>query len=664
MSSEFVRDVETFFTVYLPNQFGYPVNENQISLAKDVCHVLLTGDEHSLFAEAETGTGKTLSYLVPALLYLSDNPERRIGVSTHSRSLQIQLSAEVARVQDYLTSLGKFVPRVASYLGKRAFINELATQSLLMELVTEKELSQHAYERCLMHLADVCADSGVIQDFLDRVEADGIQLTLDARLMSTESEGQYHNNLAKVETSQLVIFTHIALLSSAQYGRDQELDYVIMDEADQVNGTCELLMKSELSVSRLNKATDYLDDLPTGDRKLTASKNKLKASLSDLAESIEQVDFDRPFKALSGYLVEGIIDSVKSVNSGLSKLNDLMAESEKDLPLETTSALVDLAEITDRMARFSKFSGYGISQTKRHNLSLQVRGFASAWIAQKLFDSVSGLVCVSATLQDVTKDKGFEGIKTLFDIEQNCSERVYAPSHFGKMDFQCFSDAMPKPFLKGRAGTDYVHNPAWIDAVVMRANQAAETGAGVLVITPSHDEAMALLKHVDASEWLSNSYGVGIKAVVQKMKEAGGVLVSPSLWAGFSERRNDGSQLFDTLIVTRMPIAPRSDAEIHHLASWAERNEISTSTEALHYSLKRKEALNKFRQGLGRPIRHPDDQATVVFCDAKMTPEGQYGSGIMSLIPERFIAKYLAYTPIHPIHQSGTKEESIPWHMF
>lgn len=63
---------------------GYGRRQEQIALADEIAHCLEQGGR--LLAEAETGTGKTLAYLIPAL-----RSADKILISTHTRALQDQL---------------------------------------------------------------------------------------------------------------------------------------------------------------------------------------------------------------------------------------------------------------------------------------------------------------------------------------------------------------------------------------------------------------------------------------------------------------------------------------------------------------------------------------------------------------------------------------------
>ncbi|WP_167630977.1 ATP-dependent DNA helicase [Mariprofundus ferrooxydans] len=63
---------------------GYGRREEQIKLADEIAGCIVSGSR--LLAEAETGTGKTLAYLIPAL-----RSSDKVLISTHTRSLQDQL---------------------------------------------------------------------------------------------------------------------------------------------------------------------------------------------------------------------------------------------------------------------------------------------------------------------------------------------------------------------------------------------------------------------------------------------------------------------------------------------------------------------------------------------------------------------------------------------
>jgi ATP-dependent DNA helicase DinG len=79
---------------------GYEPRPGQQQMAEAVSRVLEEPESCSLVVEAETGLGKTLAYLVPAVL-----SGRKIVVSTNTRNLQDQiLNGEIPFIQQYIDS--------------------------------------------------------------------------------------------------------------------------------------------------------------------------------------------------------------------------------------------------------------------------------------------------------------------------------------------------------------------------------------------------------------------------------------------------------------------------------------------------------------------------------------------------------------------------------
>ncbi|MFN9938628.1 MAG: DEAD/DEAH box helicase, partial [bacterium] len=72
---------------------------------------------------APTGTGKTLAYLVPALLWAARN-EVRVGLATYTRALQEQAwDKEVPRALRALRAAGvEPMPRVAVLKGRETYL--------------------------------------------------------------------------------------------------------------------------------------------------------------------------------------------------------------------------------------------------------------------------------------------------------------------------------------------------------------------------------------------------------------------------------------------------------------------------------------------------------------------------------------------------------------
>ena len=164
LAPEDVRLVDDVFQVHLPaliagdDALGEGLyREGQHQVAREVSGTL--GGEELLLVHAPTGTGKTLAYLVPAMLWSIRN-DVRVGVSTYTRALQEQaVDQEVPRALQALSRAGvKQLPRVCLLKGRA---NYLCWRALCLHVPGDDD-SAHAWlawtTLCLFGLTDTDGD--------------------------------------------------------------------------------------------------------------------------------------------------------------------------------------------------------------------------------------------------------------------------------------------------------------------------------------------------------------------------------------------------------------------------------------------------------------------------------------------------------------------------
>ena len=79
---------------------SYAVRPGQIQMAKLVAETL--EEDRILLVEAGTGTGKTLAYLVPSIIWSSEN-DSKVVISTNTINLQDQIwNHDIPMLQDLL----------------------------------------------------------------------------------------------------------------------------------------------------------------------------------------------------------------------------------------------------------------------------------------------------------------------------------------------------------------------------------------------------------------------------------------------------------------------------------------------------------------------------------------------------------------------------------
>jgi len=162
LAPEDLRRIDDVFQVHLPalieGERGAGLyREGQHQVAQRVAATL--GGEELLLVHAPTGTGKTLAYLVGAMLWAVRNGVR-VGVSTYTRALQEQaVDQEVPRALRALARAGlEEAPRVSLLKGRA---NYLCWRALCLQVPGEED-SPHAWlawtTLCLFALTDPDGD--------------------------------------------------------------------------------------------------------------------------------------------------------------------------------------------------------------------------------------------------------------------------------------------------------------------------------------------------------------------------------------------------------------------------------------------------------------------------------------------------------------------------
>ncbi len=155
---EEMRRLDEIFEVHLPKMFGsdsYRVGQHHV--AQEIAKSF--GDEELLLVNAPTGTGKTLAYLVPAMMWAA-RQDVRVGVATFTRALQEQaMDREVPLALELLRRSGSKVrPRIALLKGRRNYICWRALE-LQMPRVEDDALRRIAWTRlALFGLTDIEGD--------------------------------------------------------------------------------------------------------------------------------------------------------------------------------------------------------------------------------------------------------------------------------------------------------------------------------------------------------------------------------------------------------------------------------------------------------------------------------------------------------------------------
>jgi ATP-dependent DNA helicase DinG len=287
--------LEAFFDL-LPKHFakGKKVNDErpgQRALAHAIEQTLAGSD--FLLADAPTGTGKTLAYLAPMLLWAARN-DVRAGLSTYTRALQEQaFFREVPRALELLRSAGQppeRMPRVAMMKGRANYICGRAIVDAAPEPGASSAVARATWMRlALFYCEDPSADldgfslqPGVPFGNPARIIRSAAAMTSQVRAIPTCCHGKAALRCAagvrglRADRAHLVVTNHAFVLSRPDY-----FSHLIFDECDHLH---EVTLSVRSYDIELDKVTDLAANLLTGrgrDRSPLERMHRLLQRLAD-----------------------------------------------------------------------------------------------------------------------------------------------------------------------------------------------------------------------------------------------------------------------------------------------------------------------------------------------------------------------------------------------
>src|SRR2546429_5659640 len=244
VSSEFVERVHAFFSENGPlsKARNFEFRPQQQEMAARVAQAL--EEERHLVVEAGTGVGKSLAYLVPAILFALERHKKAI-VSTHTINLQEQL------LHKDIPILKKLLPVEFEAALMKVRQNYLCPRRLERALQNEQELFTGPERSELQRLAEWARTTrdGSLSDL--SVEPDPkvwTQVCSEAHICTQKTCGQdprcfYQQARKRLLAADVIVLNHtllFILLGSPDMQEERESgflfpnDFIILDEAHTV----------------------------------------------------------------------------------------------------------------------------------------------------------------------------------------------------------------------------------------------------------------------------------------------------------------------------------------------------------------------------------------------------------------------------------------------
>jgi ATP-dependent DNA helicase DinG len=617
----------------------------QIEMAEAVANAL--SDRHHLLVQAGTGTGKSLAYLVPALVH-----GKRVLVATATLALQRQLvERDLPRVKE---ALEKELGRSITFAVYKGVGNYLCLQKMNADDGTadsEILVEFSGLEKDSRKLREWAQKPGISGDRDDAPDVDRrvwLANSTSGRECVGADECRFGSECfavsakAKAQTADIVVTNHTLLAIEIVDSHPilPERDAVILDEAHEFMDRTTQAVTEELTAGRVSraanmvrrhmpgkladtfvKAADGFSDAmeeygleyrsaPDVERKLSELPNALAAPVRKVKEACEAViaainadseivDSD----ALADRArVKGAVNEIKTTAQKLMKVGNGQV-----LWYEPTFSTLYLAPLA-------------VSHVLRENLFTQTPVIATSatLTVGKSFDPIAKSLGIFGTAQDDVEEKDEDWSLDPSNVQML---DVGSPFDFANQGMLYLPKQLPEPGRDGPSKEALVELGELIDAAGGRTLALFSSWRGVEM---ADEHLRRVLAELPISI-ITQKRGDSVGALVEKFaNDPTSVLIGTmSLWQGV-----DVPGPSCTLVaIDRIPF-PRPDDPV--MSARAAEADAAGGSGFMQVSLPRAALL--LAQGAGRLIRSVEDRGVVAILDSRIVNK-RYGAILLNSMP-------------------------------
>ncbi len=637
---------------------GYEPRRSQMEMAQAIQEALLAR-KHTL-VEAPTGTGKSIAYLVPALL-----SGRKVVIATANKSLQTQLYTK--DIPFLRKALGREIDAVlvkgrSNYLCSLKWETELEEQKLFARIDREHDAIP------------------VIREWLERTQTgdvDELPMMLDAdlrpRIVSfpddcLQRECPHYGdncwvNLMRDHAAEadVVITNHHLLLNALELGVAGErilppASIYIVDEAHGLEQTATAVYETEI--------TDY-----TVDQLL--ARTVLKQSLAD--EELAELSFmnAEAFQEVqvrsrdNSFVLEGELEGLRKLGRALGALADKLkralptpepnapppstpddiaaarARRAIELTIEALNSAANKAATVASSAHDDVLVRYAVRAFDRRRVALELHAAPidpSNLLAKYLFDADASsaalermVICTSATLSTAGS---FAHMRARCGIHGPTVERILPPVFDYPTQALLYQPALP--------AYQYGNANAFYQAAAQEVERLLEVSRGrSLCLFTNWSGLQQVAQRLRGEEggaaiiWPVRAQGDAPRdALLAWFRETphSVLLATRSFWEGVDIPGDDLS----LVVLDKMPFPTPGDPL--HAARMRALDEVREGASFGQYMLPL--MTLSLKQGFGRLVRRSSDRGVVAILDERLTSKNYGRQARNDLPPARFSREF------------------------
>ena len=644
--SEYSKQVRSALDVAVTAIGGQP-RLGQIEMAEAVANAL--NDRHHLLVQAGTGTGKSLAYLVPALVH-----GKKVLVATATLALQRQLvERDLPKIK---AALDKELKRDISFAIYKGVGNYICLQKL-------NNSPDDPEAQAILEVSTLESDAKRLRAWAQSKGASGDRddaPDVDARVWHASSvSGRECIGAdecpsgskcfaalakAKAQTADIVVTNHTLLAIEIVDSHPilPERDAIVLDEAHEFSDRTTGAVTEELTAPRVSRAAVMARKHMPGkvsDSFVKASE-KFSAAVADYALDVKS----DPSKAGRLEIVPKELESsMRKIKEAIAGILQLITADEQIIDPNTMAERARvkgaLNEINQTITKLLKPGGSHVLWFEPTFSTLYLAPLSVSDVLRKNLLTKTPVIATSATLtvgksfDSLAKSIGFVVGQSQED-EDSSSEDLHdmdpanlkildvgSPFDFANQAMLYLPKDLPEPTREGPAK----------EALVELGELIAAAGGRSLALFSSWRAVEAADEHLRkvladlALPIITQRRGDAVAPLVEKFsKDEKSVLLGTiSLWQGI-----DVPGPSCTLVaIDRIPF-PRPDEPV--LAARAAQADAAGGSGFMQISLPRAALL--LAQGTGRLIRSLDDRGVVAILDSRIVNK-RYGSILLTSMP-------------------------------